>query len=155
MIRKVESGQSSPSINTLRNISEALSAHVDYVCSAETAAVADAVGFSHTQVYTYECLTYTVVMSPATANSRLFLFEPQPGAERGSIRVPHIQHDGFEQGIVIEGQIEMTVGGSIHDLKRHDTISLSGLLQHGWVNRGRAVCRAVWSISLQDVMEPA
>jgi transcriptional regulator with XRE-family HTH domain len=151
MISKVESGQSSPSINSLRNISEALSVPVAYMFSEETAAVTDPVSFNHKQIYTYKNVTYTVVMSPRTTNAKLFLFEAQPGAERGSIRVPHFQHDGFEQGIVIEGQIEMTVGGSVYVLGRFDTISFSGLLQHGWVNRGPAVCRAVWSISFQDL----
>ncbi len=155
MISKVESGQTSPSINSLRNISEALSVPVAYMFSAETTAVAEPVSFNHKQIYTYKDVTYTVIMSPTASNSKLFLFEAQPGAERGSIRVPHLQHDGFEQGIVIEGQIEMTVGGSVYVLGQYDTISFPGLLQHSWVNHGPAVCRAVWSISIEDLWEGA
>ncbi|MEX2540583.1 MAG: helix-turn-helix domain-containing protein [Trueperaceae bacterium] len=150
MISKIESGNGNPSINSLRQISEALGVPVAYLFSHEIDPNPDPVAYNHKRIYSYEGVTFTVLASPYSRQQKLFLFEAEAGAERGSTRIPHEPHEGFEQGIVIEGEIEFTVSGKIYPLRRFDTISFPSILHHSWINRTSDVCRAVWSISMND-----
>src|SRR5690554_4242064 len=86
MLSKIESGNGNPSINSLRQISEALGVPVAYLFSLEADAAVDPVAYNHKQIYSYEGVTFTVLASQDSGNNKLFLFEAEPGAERGSTR---------------------------------------------------------------------
>lgn len=151
MISKVESGQTNPSINSLRAISEALGVPVAYLFSQELTQDEDKVSHNSKQIYSFAGVTYTVVLTLQEKGTKLFYFEAEPGAERGSLRIPHFPHDGFEQGIVLSGRIEMTVAHKVYELGPMDTIAFPALLQHGWRNPGPETCRAVWAITISDL----
>ena len=150
MISKVERGMGDPSLKSLRQISEALGVPVAYFFAQEAAPEPDPVAVNHKRIYTYEKATYTVVASQIASRSTLLLLEAQPGAERGSEAIPHRPHEGFEQAIVIEGELEVTVGGVTQILGPLETISFPSTLRHSWTNHGSSVCRAVWSITYAE-----
>lgn len=153
MLSRVESGQTNPSINSLRAISEALGVPVAYMFSHEADQDTDAVSYNSQQVYSFDGVKYMVVLTLKERGTKLFYFEAEPGAERGSLRTPHMPHEGFEQGIVLSGSIDMTIAGRTYTLGPMDTIAFPALLQHSWRNHGPEPCRAVWAISIADYEE--
>lgn len=153
MISKVERGLGNPSLKTLRQISEGLGVPVAHFFAHELSPGADVIAFNHKRIYTYESATYTVVSSTVPRHTTMLLLEAQPGAERGSEAIPHRPHEGFEQAMVIQGTLDITVGGKVFVLGPMDTLAFPSTLAHSWTNRGPGVCRAVWAISRENPAE--
>lgn len=147
MISKVENGNGNPSINTLVQIARALSVPTAMLFSREDEEL-DAVQFNHKRVYAFGGVSYTVVM-PDAHGTRLLLVEAEPGAERGSPLFPHSPHEGHEQGILLQGEMDLTVNGERYLLAKGDTISFPSRLVHQWRNPGDVVMRAAWTISVE------
>ena len=53
-------------------------------------------------------------------------------------------HDGVECGLLVEGELEIHLGGRIHRMKPGDTITLNSSIPHNLVNRGKRKAKAVW-----------
>nr|WP_067295575.1 cupin domain-containing protein [Marinobacterium profundum] len=64
----------------------------------------------------------------------------EPGADTGT---EMMSHDGEEAGTVIEGSIEVTIGGEVHRLDAGDSYSFSTQIPHRFRNRSKKTCRIV------------
>jgi transcriptional regulator with XRE-family HTH domain len=64
----------------------------------------------------------------------------QPGGGRED----PIQHQGEELGLVLEGQLELTVAGRTHLVHAQDSFFFSSVLGHTYRNPGPGVTRVVW-----------
>ena len=146
MISKIENGKGNPSINSLRKIAKALEVPMAFFFAQEDLEPEEA-AVNKKRVYldSRSSASYTASISPVSDNVSFFMIECKPGAAGGSEPVGHI---GFEQGIVIEGELEMTVGDQVHQLKPYDTISFPSKLPHRWANKGDVVARSIWVVYL-------
>ncbi len=64
----------------------------------------------------------------------------EPGADTGT---EMMAHEGEEAGTVIEGAIEVTIGGEVHSLTAGDSYTFSTLIPHRFRNRSKKICRIV------------
>jgi transcriptional regulator with XRE-family HTH domain len=64
--------------------------------------------------------------------------------EPGGGREDAIQHQGEELGIVLDGQLELIVGGHSHLARAHDSFFFSSVLGHSYRNPGPGVTRVIW-----------
>jgi transcriptional regulator with XRE-family HTH domain len=64
----------------------------------------------------------------------------QPGADTGSAM---LRHDGEEGGVVVQGEIELTVGSATRLLRAGDAYAFSSRVPHRFRNLGRQVCEIV------------
>lgn len=64
----------------------------------------------------------------------------QPGGGRDD----PIQHQGEELGVVLEGQLELTVAGRTYLARAQDSFFFSSVLGHTYRNPGPGVTRVVW-----------
>ncbi len=70
----------------------------------------------------------------------LLWLSAQPGAESGSA----LTHEGEDGVVVLKGELNMEIGGVLHELKAGDSIYFSSALPHRWRNPGRVVAEAIW-----------
>jgi quercetin dioxygenase-like cupin family protein len=55
-----------------------------------------------------------------------------------------VRHSGREYGLVLEGNLRVTVGFEAHDLKPGDSIAFDSTVPHRLENIGDRPARAVW-----------
>ena len=69
---------------------------------------------------------------------------------RGSANSPEaITHEGYEYGLVLDGELEVTLDGRKHLLEAGDLISYGSSQPHRIVNRGKKRATAIW-INLRE-----
>lgn len=147
LISKIERGLGNPSINSLRQIAKALGVPTAFFFARERDGQDDKVAHNSKRVYAYpqSRVTYTATVSPISDDVKFLMIEALPGAEGGT---EAICHQGFEQGMVVEGELELTVGDRTFVLKPLDTISFPSTIPHRWVNKGDVPCRSIWAIAI-------
>jgi transcriptional regulator with XRE-family HTH domain len=70
--------------------------------------------------------------------ANIHIIQPHGGRE------DPIQHQGEELGLVLEGQLELTVGGRTYLARAQDSFFFSSVLGHSYRNPGPGVARVVW-----------
>ncbi|MCV6587414.1 MAG: HTH-type transcriptional regulator PuuR [Marinobacterium sp.] len=74
-------------------------------------------------------------------NNLAFLIETyEPGSDTGTEMVTH---EGEEAGTVLEGALELTVGGDVYNLSAGDSYTFSTRIPHRFRNKTKKVCRIV------------
>lgn len=56
-------------------------------------------------------------------------------------------HDGEEFGIILKGQLKITIGDKTFHAKKNDSFYFRSTEPHGFVNDGSSECVAIWVIS--------
>jgi len=69
-----------------------------------------------------------------------FVFVMQPGGNSGGV----LQHEGEECGYVLEGRLELCVGGEKYSLSRGDSFFFPSTIPHRYRNPGKVTARVVW-----------
>ncbi|MDH3582455.1 MAG: cupin domain-containing protein [Hyphomicrobiales bacterium] len=69
-----------------------------------------------------------------------FVFVMEPGGHSGGV----LQHDGEECGYVLEGELEIVVGGKTHHLKTGSSFFFYSNVPHSYRNPGKTVARVIW-----------
>jgi transcriptional regulator with XRE-family HTH domain len=64
----------------------------------------------------------------------------QPGADTGAAM---LRHEGEEGGVVVRGEIELTVGAATRVLRAGDAYAFQSSVPHRFRNLGREVCEIV------------
>ena len=70
--------------------------------------------------------------------ANIHIIAPQGG------RDDPIQHQGEELGLVLEGQLELNVGGRTYLARAQDSFFFSSVLGHSYRNPGPGITRVVW-----------
>jgi len=148
LISKVETGGGNPSINSVRKIAFGLGVPTAFLFVGENLSDQELVSVNHTQRYSFGGVDTKVVVAPIDTGLRFLTVRARPNSERGSRLFPHDPHNGIEQGIIISGQMELTIDGKTHLLRAGDSFSFSSRLPHSWRNPGLEELHAVWVISL-------
>ena len=69
-----------------------------------------------------------------------FVFVMQPGGNSGGV----VQHEGEECGYVLEGRLELCVGGKTYSLGRGDSFFFPSTIPHTYRNPSKVTTRVIW-----------
>jgi len=144
MLSMIERGHSNPSIGTLHALADAFGVRMsELLHSVEPPD-------SHSIVRRSE--NQEVIRAASGVERRIMIDDPSRGYElaenryepgTASNRAP-LHHQGYEFGLVIEGQLEVTVGGRVHVARTGDAIQLDSSQPHRFRNPGPHATRTLW-----------
>ncbi|MGE0210780.1 MAG: helix-turn-helix domain-containing protein [Parvibaculaceae bacterium] len=143
MLSLVERGKTSPSISTIICICSALDVHMGDLLAPAGRGKSDPVSRRETQASyrTAEGVLRRILMDDRLNGVELAVNEYV--AKSGSGPTP-VHHQGFEYGVVLEGELTVELDGETHRLKAGDLIAYDSSRDHRiWNYSGRKV-RALW-----------
>jgi transcriptional regulator with XRE-family HTH domain len=143
MLSLVERGKTSPSIGTLIAICSALDVHMADLLAPVSLAKASPLSRAADQpvVTTRPGVDRRILRDDRVNGVEIAVNQYAP--DTGSAPAP-IRHEGFEYGIVLDGQLTVELDGKAHTLKPGDLISYDSARSHRISNRGRRKARALW-----------
>ena len=71
------------------------------------------------------------------------IYEPGAGSNANG---EFIQHDGYEYGYAIDGEIEVTIGDSVRNLSKNQSIGFDSSIPHRFRNTGSVTFRGIWFV---------
>ncbi|BCM24994.1 cupin domain-containing protein [Methyloradius palustris] len=147
-ISLIESGNTSPSVSALKRILAGIPMTLGEFFSDELPGMQSEVFYraeTLTEISGGEGISYRQIGSAKAGHALQILYETyQVGADTGMIM---LQHEGEEGGVIINGQLEVTVGGSTRVLGVGDAYYFNSREQHRFRNVGNQVCTLVSSCS--------
>jgi len=142
-LSQVERNLTRPSVTVLQDISEALSVHIGWFFPEDGAAPADErehiVRAANRRRLTYSELSDTdylglhdyLLSANLNGNLALGISRYEPGATTGD---DCYSHGGEEAGMVLSGNLELTLDGRVHRLEAGDSFSFDSSLEHRYAN---------------------
>jgi transcriptional regulator with XRE-family HTH domain len=147
-ISLIESGNTSPSVSALKRILAGIPMTLAEFFSDELPDMQSEVFYraeSLTEISGGEGISYRQIGSAKSGHALQILYETYAvGADTGMIM---LQHEGEEGGVILSGQLEVTVGGSTRVLSAGDAYYFNSREPHRFRNAGSQVCTLVSSCS--------
>lgn len=79
----------------------------------------------------------------ADINFMEIVYEPGSGSNaNGEL----IEHDGYEYGYALDGEIEITIGDSVLNLSKNQSIGFDSSIPHRFRNTGSVTFRGIWFV---------
>lgn len=153
-ISKIERGQARPSVTTLQELAGALGVPVGWFFETDSPAPAEERPFvvraGRRRKLSYSGLSSTDYMGfedhllSASLEGQLALgiSTYQPGGNTGD---EVYTHTGEEAGLVIKGEIDLHLDGTVFRLKTGDSFSFDAGLPHRYSNPGDGEAQIVWA----------
>jgi transcriptional regulator with XRE-family HTH domain len=85
-------------------------------------------------------ITYELLTPDLQRRTSLLWLSAAPGAASGAA----FAHEGEDGVIVLEGRLQVEVGGVWHELSKGDSIYFNSELPHRWKNEGDQTAEAIW-----------
>ncbi|MDH3688267.1 MAG: cupin domain-containing protein [Gammaproteobacteria bacterium] len=147
-ISKIENNKVSPSLSTLHRIAKALGTGISAVFAMDETLdrvvhhPKDRPVAGKVQSMVEWDGIQAEIMVPYVAGRMLegFVFIMQPGGHSGGV----LRHEGEECGYVLEGELELVVGGETNVLKPGDSFFFHSDLPHSYRNPGKVAARVIW-----------
>ena len=142
MICLIEKGKSTPSLGLLKNILEAFPVSVSEFFSMELEQ-SNKVFYRQQELVEIGSglISYLQVGSNLRENKLQIMYETyEPGADTGRSM---LHHDAEEGGIIIEGELEVTVGDHSQVLGPGEAYLFNSRIPHRFRNIGKQPCRLV------------
>jgi transcriptional regulator with XRE-family HTH domain len=148
LISKIETNSVGPSLSTLHQVAQALGTSISalfameespaqVVCRKQQRPIAGKVQ----SISEWDGIEAEIMVP--YAEGRLlegFVFVMEPGGNSGGV----LQHEGEECGYVLEGRLELCVGGKKHLLSPGDSFFFPSTVPHTYRNPGKVTARVVW-----------
>lgn len=153
-LSKIERGQARPSVTSLQEVAEALGVPVGWFFETDEPAPAEErpyiVRADRRRRLTYSGLSGTEYMGledhllSASLDRQLALglSTYEPGGSTGD---DLYTHEGEEAGLVLKGEIELTLGHEVFTLRSGDSFSFSADIPHCYRNRGTVEAEVIWA----------
>ena len=143
MLSLVERGKASPSIGTLIAICSALDVHMADLLAPVSLVRKSPVSRAEDQpvVQTQPGVDRRILRDDRANGVEIAINQYAP--DTGSAPTP-IHHEGFEYGVVLEGQLTVELDGTVHALRAGDLISYDSARNHRITNQGPRKARALW-----------
>jgi transcriptional regulator with XRE-family HTH domain len=143
LLSKIENGRATPSLKTLQRLASALGLTVGRLFAQPDDP--NEIVMRATQRIRIETNDSGDKLEPLAHHSGSHLLECHlhhimPGGGGGG----NFQHEGEEFGYVLEGEIELTVGGRKYVTGKGDSFSFRSEKPHSWVNKGKTKARVLW-----------
>jgi transcriptional regulator with XRE-family HTH domain len=147
-ISLIESGNTSPSVSALKRILAGIPMTLAEFFSDELPDMQSEVFYraeNLTEISAGEGISYRQIGSAKAGHALQILFETYAlGADTGMVM---LQHEGEEGGVILSGQLEVTVGESTRVLGAGDAYYFNSRQPHRFRNVGQEVCTLVSSCS--------
>ncbi len=147
-ISLIESGNTSPSVSALKRILAGIPMTLAEFFSDELPGMKSEVFYraeSLTEISGGEGISYRQIGSAKAGHALQILYESyQVGADTGMVM---LQHEGEEGGVILSGQLEVTVGEATRILGVGDAYYFNSRVPHRFRNAGSVVCSLVSSCS--------
>jgi len=138
----IEHGRTDPSMGLLKRILDALEVSFAEFFASDSLQD-DQYFFTHDELSRISSgpISYLQVGSDLSNSQLQILYERyRPGADTGQSM---LSHDAEEGGIVLQGRLEVTVGGQVQTLSTGDAYRFSSKLPHRFRNTGSEDCLVV------------
>ncbi|MCI2394813.1 cupin domain-containing protein [Aliiroseovarius sp. N1F302] len=148
-LSQVETDKAVPSLGTLAQIAHALEVELDYFITTPRAATALSRASERPQfslpgsTLSYEAISHDY---PGSELSSYILIVP-PGYTSETAT-----HDGEEIIMVLEGEIEQSLGDEVIVMGAGDALHYSGATPHRWANHSDKPARMIWTGTLSVLM---
>ena len=126
-LKKIEEGKLSPPVGTLIQISRALAVDSASLLSEGKKAERRRSYRKRTKAYAYENLT------PAAQDKHLWAYLVTLDPKKAHEMVEY-QHDGEEFVYVLDGKVEIQVGGEVHVIKKAGHLHFNSAIKHNLRN---------------------
>nr|WP_210529765.1 cupin domain-containing protein [Rubellimicrobium arenae] len=144
-LSQVENNKAVPTLGTLAQIAAGLEVGLDYFVAQPKPA--DALSRADGRP------RFSLPGSPIGYEA---ISSEYPGSELSSyiLHVPPgyvsetVTHDGEEIILILDGEIEQTLGGEVIAMRPGDSLHYSGATPHAWANRGGTPARLLWTGTL-------
>lgn len=147
-ISLIESGNTSPSVSALKRILAGIPMTLAEFFSDELPDMQSEVFYraaSLTEISAGEGISYRQIGSAKAGHALQILSETYAvGADTGMVM---LQHEGEEGGVILSGQLEVTVGESTRVLGAGDAYYFNSRQPHRFRNVGQDVCTLVSACS--------
>lgn len=142
MISLVEKNRSSPSVATLKKILDVFPMSLaEFFAVGQPAAPAIFFRAEELTEIGGGAISYRQVGADLGGKALQILHERlQPGADSGEAM---LRHDAEEGGVVVRGELELTVGMQTRILRAGDAYAFSSRIPHRFRNLGRETCEIV------------
>lgn len=147
MLSKIENDLASPSLTTLHRLCKSLHLSVSDLLSNNAVdpwvimRPGERRTIGHAKALGAEGVSAEILVP--SAEGRLlegFLIVIEPGGNTNGV----LHHQGEEVGYVVEGQLELTISGTVTLLNAGDSFYFPSDLPHSYRNPGKTRMRAVW-----------
>lgn len=146
MLSQIESNSVNPSINTLKNIAEAL--HVPMFQFFKYDVRADQLivrkGENRIIGHAGEEVMYKLLTPDISGAIEFCLMEIPAGT--ASSDVPR-EHTGEEVAYIISGEVDLHLNGTVYHLQSGDAVRMPPMSGHRWVNTSDEELKAVFAIT--------
>lgn len=121
-VSQLENGKSQPSVATLYSLAQLLDLSIDDLFEPREKAPSAA--------------------SPETSPAATTALPPPD--TRNDDRM--LRHDGYEYGVLLEGELQITVGFEVFTLHAGQAIGFDSMIPHLFKNLGSVPARAIWFV---------
>jgi transcriptional regulator with XRE-family HTH domain len=145
-LSQIENGRVSPSIASLKRIASALQSKItDFFVEGQDD---DPVVLKQDQRISlsldrWNAEIQSLVVNPKNKRMHPFFTTIQPGGGSHGL----YSHVGEEFGIVIKGELEIDLDGTLHLVKENESFYYNSSQPHSWTNPGKGETIVVWVIS--------
>ncbi len=149
LLSQIETGKVNPSFSTLQSIADALEVPLSQLIPQEESAA----GHDHALIerrdrkvltsrggLKHELLSRSI---PLSFEFVITVYPPESSTGKEAYA-----HDGFECGLLLDGELEVRVGKKVYAMKPGDSVTLKSSIPHRVVNCGRKKATAVWVNSI-------
>lgn len=144
-LSQVETGKAVPTLGTLAQIAQALGVGLDYFVTQSRPVDALSRADSRTRFSVPGSpVEYEAISADYPGSNLLsYILHIPPGyvSETAS-------HEGEEIIVILEGQIEQTLGGAVMRMGTGDSLHYDGATPHSWINPGPGPARVLWTGTL-------
>ncbi len=153
-LSKIERGLAQPSVTALQGIADALGVPAGWFFDTDGPVNADErpyvvranrrrkLSFSHLSDTAYMGLEDHLLSASLEGNLALGISTYQPGGHSGD---DLCTHDGEEAGLVMRGDIRLTMDDKTFTLHAGDSFSFSASVPHRYENAGPDIAQIVWA----------
>jgi len=147
MLSQIERGLSSPSLNTIRMIANALEVPVFsfFVESVQTEDLIVRANFRKIVTFPFpEKWEYTLLSPDLNGAIEMVLMKLPPGSQSSEVLLRHI---GEEVAYVLTGDLVLFLGEDIEILNTGDSVKIPPGIQHKWENRTNKEATVIFAVT--------
>jgi transcriptional regulator with XRE-family HTH domain len=141
LISKIEHGSATPSLAMLHRLATALGTNISALMSEDRPANGPILRKGERPVIAAGGIELERLVLPTRGGllqANIHIVSP------GSASDGFIEHAGEEVGYVLEGTLELTLGGERYTLAEGDVFTFPSNIPHGYRNSGTGVARILW-----------
>lgn len=145
-LSQIENGRVSPSISSLKKIADALQTKItDFFVEHQDddPVVLPPDRRTTLSLKRWNAQIQSLVINPKSKRMHPFFTTIQPGGGSHGL----YSHVGEEFGLVLDGELEIDLDGTVYRVKKDESFYYNSSLPHSWTNPGNVETVVVWVIS--------